>query len=49
VTLRARLRVIWWIHDAPLRTIRDKTGFHYDKLNLDQAVAAVARVVFGAV
>lgn len=27
--------------DTPLRTIRDKTGFHYDKLNLDQAVAAV--------
>src|SRR5271170_7242924 len=23
---------------TPLRTLRDKTAFHYDKLNLDQAV-----------
>lgn len=23
--------------DTPLRTIRDKTGFHYDRLNLDEA------------
>jgi hypothetical protein len=28
-------------NDTALRTIRDKTGFHYDKLNLDQAVGAL--------
>jgi hypothetical protein len=26
------------LKETPLRTIRDKTAFHYDKLNLDQAV-----------
>ncbi|MER9558671.1 hypothetical protein [Mesorhizobium sp. M0323] len=25
-------------HDTALRMIRDKTAFHYDKLNLDQAI-----------
>jgi hypothetical protein len=29
------------LKDTALRTIRDKTGFHYDKLNLDQAVDAL--------
>lgn len=29
------------LKDTALRTIRDKTGFHYDKLNLDQAVGAL--------
>lgn len=29
------------LNDTALRTIRDKTGFHYDKLNLDQAVGAL--------
>jgi hypothetical protein len=27
-------------NETALRTIRDKTAFHYDKLNLDEAVAA---------
>jgi hypothetical protein len=27
--------------DTALRTIRDKTGFHYDKLNLDDAINAL--------
>lgn len=26
------------LNETPLRTIRDKTGFHYDKLNLDGAL-----------
>jgi hypothetical protein len=30
------------LKETPLRTIRDKTAFHYDKLNLDQAVDALA-------
>lgn len=29
------------LNETALRTIRDKTGFHYDKLNLDQAVGAL--------
>jgi hypothetical protein len=29
------------LKESALRTIRDKTGFHYDKLNLDQAVGAL--------
>ena len=29
------------LNESALRTIRDKTGFHYDKLNLDQAVGAL--------
>src|ERR1700754_1265502 len=29
------------LKDTALRTIRDKTGFHYDKVNLDQAVGAL--------
>jgi hypothetical protein len=29
------------LNETALRTIRDKTGFHYDKLNLDEAVAAL--------
>jgi hypothetical protein len=29
------------LNETALRTIRDKTGFHYDKLNLDQAVDAL--------
>lgn len=29
------------LKDSALRTIRDKTGFHYDKLNLDQATNAL--------
>jgi hypothetical protein len=28
---------------TPLRTLRDKTAFHYDKLNLDQAVNDVSQ------
>lgn len=31
------------LKDTALRTIRDKTGFHYDKLNLDQAIDALAQ------
>jgi hypothetical protein len=30
------------LNETALRTIRDKTGFHYDKLNLDQAVDALS-------
>jgi hypothetical protein len=30
------------LNETPLRTIRDKTGFHYDKLNLDGAVDDLA-------
>jgi hypothetical protein len=30
------------LKETPLRTIRDKTAFHYDKLNLDQAVDNLA-------
>jgi hypothetical protein len=29
------------LKDSALRTIRDKTGFHYDKVNLDQATSAL--------
>lgn len=29
-------------NETPLRTIRDKTAFHYDKLNLQQAVVGLA-------
>ncbi|WP_316206846.1 MULTISPECIES: hypothetical protein [unclassified Bradyrhizobium] len=29
------------LKNSALRTIRDKTGFHYDKLNLDQATSAL--------